>query len=302
MRGMFAISALAMCAAACQGEPVEESPGDSATTDSATTDSAATDTTTTDSGTTSGDSALTDSGKTDSTSFEGGVSPCPEGKLASPPMVYVPSMKYCIDQNEVTDAEYNLFLLESSKPAFPARLKFCESRTSYGATRFSTSFPATRVEWCHAYQYCRFAGKRLCGKHVALGGGGLRESDLTTPTVSQWSFACKGGDPGTDYPYGGSYDATKCAVGLSAAADTNDVKYKACTGGLAGLRHMSGNASEWEDACNDFDTLNATSSCRTRGGWYTLTDGSTLKCETTHSAAITTVKAEIGFRCCADVP
>lgn len=294
MRGMLAMMALAV--GACAGDPVADNAADSGEATDATDSAAADSSSAIDSG------SAVDTKNPDGSGFEGGVSPCPEGKLGSRPMLYVPSLKYCIDQSEITDAEYNLFLLESKKPAFPARLKFCESRTAYGATRFSTSLPATRVEWCHAYQYCLFAGKRLCGKHVSLGGGGLQESDGTAPAVSQWTYACKGGDPGTDYPYGATYDASKCAVGLSSAADTNDAKYAACAGGLEGARHMSGNAAEWEDACNDFDAPNATSACRTRGGWYSLTDPPTLKCETGHSASITTVKPEIGFRCCADVP
>ncbi len=301
------MAALTVCA--CTGDPVADSAADTSPANGdtmSTADSASADDSSTADGSSadtssSADSLTPDTGRADGSSFEGGVSPCPEGKLGSPPMIHIPSMKYCIDQNEITDAEYNLFLLETKKPAFPARLKFCESRTTYGDPRFSTSFPATRVEWCHAYQYCLFAGKRLCGKHVSLGAGGLPESDGTTPAVSQWTYACRGGDPGVDYPYGASYDGSKCAVGLATAADTNDAKYKACVS-AAGARHLSGNAAEWEDACNDFDAPNATSACRTRGGWYSLTEAPTLKCETSHSASITTVKPEIGFRCCADVP
>jgi formylglycine-generating enzyme required for sulfatase activity len=118
--------------------------------------------------------------------------------------------------------------------------------------------------------------------------------------VSQWSYACRGGDPGTAYPYGATYDATKCAEGLTAAADTTDPKYAGCTGGLPALRNMSGNAAEWEDACNESDAPTATASCRTRGGWYTGSGATNLQCEGNSSYAITGKLPTIGFRCCAD--
>ena len=62
------------------------------------------------------------------------------------------------------------------------------------------------VRWCHAYAYCKWAGKRLCGKH---GGGTYPWADSEASYNSQWSYACRGGIPGTQYPYGGGSAYTK---------------------------------------------------------------------------------------------
>lgn len=217
---------------------------------------------------------------------------CPKG------MIYLPAARYCIDATEVTDEAYNAFLKADPRLVAPQIPKFCEGRRAYSPLRFSTTFPAADVEWCHAYEYCKWAGKRLCGRR---GGGPLTDADGTSTAVSQWSYACKGGEPGTAYPYGADYVDQKCAITPKPlrSQTVDGSAYKDCVGGFPGLKHMSGNLAEWEDACSPGEP-SLTTVCRIRGGSY-QSDPAGGKCETDAGAVITTKAPTVGFRCCADL-
>lgn len=311
---------------ACRGESVDsvdagagqESGSDSGTDDATDIDTSAdadatADTTLSDSGSapdTSTDSMPADSAKADAV-IEAGVgdalvltpksqADCPIARGPKMAFLAAPS-PYCIDETEVTNAQINVFLAASDKPTAPVIPAYCVGKLSLSAP-YSTSHPAVWVRWCHAYAYCKWAGKRLCGKH---GGGTYAWADSEASYNSQWSYACRGGIPGTQYPYGGGSAYTKdvCVGGeptFTAVVPVDDPLYSGCHGAgeFATLMHMAGNAREWEDSCDNTGPIDEFTSCRTRGGAWSspyneVNCGSALR-------NITNADSTVGFRCCYD--
>jgi formylglycine-generating enzyme len=208
------------------------------------------------------------------------------------------SQKYWVDATEVTNGQYNDFLnaqvtlqSDSKSPAF------CAWNDSYGTPNVSDSAnqPVSRVDWCDAYAYCAWAGKRLCGK---IGGGVVPQADVANKDVDQWYLACRG-KADTAYPYGDGYVGVACNGADMSVGGTVPVATDAdCEGGFPGLFDMSGNVAEWEDSCTGSSGANDT--CRVRGGSYTAASDK-LTCDFTPTVLRSVATAKnIGFRCCAD--
>ncbi|MDI1443684.1 SUMF1/EgtB/PvdO family nonheme iron enzyme [Polyangium sp. 6x1] len=230
----------------------------------------------------------------------GGEIVCPEVPN-TPGMVAMPAAfgKYCIDSTEVTNAQYATWLpLVDLSPVKQA--PECEFNTTFvpadGVTPPADDRPVALIDWCDAAAFCKWHGKRLCGK---IGGGPVPYGDINNAAVSQWYAACSKGD-NFAYPYGIAYAADHCngqdrMLGASVPVGS----LAGCVGGLPGLLDMSGNLWEWEDACDGATGENDT--CRRRGGGYAslATD---LDCPTAGGEARGVANATTGFRCCADVP
>lgn len=189
-----------------------------------------------------------------STDTDGGVEAgiaCPQGK-PGPPLVA--AERFCIDRTEVSSAQYAAFLAaDKSALSLPPE---CTTGTDYDAALPAPSpdHPVL-VEWCAAYAYCQWAGKRLCG---AFDGGAVLAT-ITPPDPildrhqSEWLWACESGEHGYAYPYGNDYEPDACAplqtrspgeapsyYGLTSVGTHPD-----CVGGYPDLLDMSGNAIEW---------------------------------------------------------
>src|SRR6185437_7737843 len=136
------------------------------------------------------------------------------GMVSSPPLLMVtvtsPSgVSYRIDNTEVTQASYSLFL--ASHPQPDPSSSACSWKTTFEpgkepsqtlgvdgrcAKKQATFFdpptkgsdPVVCVDWCDAQAYCAWAGKRLCG---AIGGGPA--TTYGDPNESQWYNACSNG-------------------------------------------------------------------------------------------------------------
>ena len=67
-----------------------------------------------------------------------------------------------------------------------------------------------------------------------------------------------------------------------------------CQGGYPGLFDMSGNAAEWEDACDDF------AGCRVRGGGFSDKKAQDLACAADRVELRMFKADDVGFRCCSD--
>jgi formylglycine-generating enzyme required for sulfatase activity len=210
---------------------------------------------------------------------------CPNA-LAPPELVNVG--EFCIDTTEVS---ITLFMEFVNADAGAPPVQGCEWKTVYSDAGSLSDRPAF-VDWCDAWGYCHWAGKRLCG---AIDGGKLGTGPAADdPTKSQWTYACTGGDPNHAYPYGDTFDPSVCAP---ATPNTPDLVYtQTCQGAFPGVFHMSGNAAEWIDSC---DSQARDANCLVRGGSYLSTNKDQLACHGGPGAKRDQIPRATGFRCCA---
>jgi sulfatase modifying factor 1 len=215
---------------------------------------------------------------------------CPRGMV---PVELPGQSLYCIDATEVTQEAYSAFL--AAAPPDVDQLPECDWNSSFspqGGMLGPGDLPVRGVDWCDAYAYCAWAGKRLCGR---IGGGSTPNVGFDDPTQSQWYAACSAGGV-QEYPYGPDEIGGVCADGFLGESDP--VKANACcVGGVPGLYDMVGNVLEWEDSCKG--TNGANDECRVRGGNIPFGGGS---CDSSDSVDrdgdLFGIGAGIGFRCC----
>ncbi|MBL8743487.1 MAG: SUMF1/EgtB/PvdO family nonheme iron enzyme, partial [Myxococcales bacterium] len=161
--------------------------------------------------------------------------------------------------------------------------------------------PITCVDWCDAAAFCRWAGKRMCGRK---GGGTVPEEEADDPTKSEWYAACSA-DGANDFPYGSTWDENACNT-MGNGGDVLSVKvFPDCEGGFPDLFDMVGNVEEWEDGC-DLSADSAKDNCFLRGGAFwcdNVTPGSDCsKCAVTlgRKPDRDWFSHDWGFRCCRD--
>jgi formylglycine-generating enzyme required for sulfatase activity len=235
------------------------------------------------------------------------------GALHGPKMIVVPSLNpagnYCIDSTEVTEAQYQEFL--NANVATSTQPSFCSANTSFypdlaqpGCSTHpfdpvkSGALPVGCVDWCDAYAFCRWAGKRMCGE-ISHDGGAIAPALINTAANDQWFSACSA-EAARTYPYGNAYDASVCnGKDLSNGNLVDAGSLAKCVGGYAGIFDMSGNVAEWEDACGDAATDGAVS-CMARGGSVTELPGN-LVCMQAQTLDRATASYNYGIRCCADL-
>lgn len=221
---------------------------------------------------------------------------CPTG-LQGPSMVRVDD--FCIDATEVTSAQYAKFVASKNGDA-SGQPAVCSWNGSYVPAASCTSLatadgaPVACVDWCDAFAYCAWAGKRLCGR---IGGGPNTAALASAADSDQWYRACSHAGE-HKYPYGDTYAAQACndaARGTNAPVAVGTSPN--CEGGYAGLFDMSGNVVEWTDNCKG--STGATDGCQIRGGAYDDDGTSTfLECATASGNSRQSVDPTKGFRCC----
>jgi formylglycine-generating enzyme required for sulfatase activity len=243
-----------------------------------------------------------------------GCGACP---IVETVVVTAPAGTFSIDKYEVDNASYNLFL--AAGPSFGLAPPECADNTSYepgvitplGYTsteltdaqticdawnRFDREDerPVGCVDWCDAYAFCAWAGKRLCGDIA----GGDYVVDAPGPhadaAVSEWFAACTG-PSATAFPYGATYDDTVCSDDNGGPEPVG--AYPQCEGGYPGIFDMSGNMAEWENACSDYNNPDWDQNCLLRGGtWYQT--GAEAQCDAYRDVPRYNMADSIGFRCC----
>jgi formylglycine-generating enzyme len=201
---------------------------------------------------------------------------------------------FSIDPTEVTRAAYAAFLATNPHPPesgdadcglatayYPD--KECLAKTEVCQGTSCDSHPQVCVKWCAAAAYCAWAGKRLCG-----GVGGKFVETFSPDADHEWYLACTGASS-QSYPYGDTYQKTACNTEGTTTTPAGSIA--TCAGGAPGLFDMSGNVSEWENACQG-------SQCGARGGGYGSLSSS--RCGDTFPFERYQGYPNVGLRCCDD--
>lgn len=248
---------------------------------------------------------------------------CQQG-LAGPALVRLPAPDgsfYCMDERETTVAEYTAFMNEATaqpktQPAecdwndsfVPQTYEEGESPTgcaqaSWSNLKANPGFAMGCVDFCDAFAYCKWAGKRLCS---AVGGDGskLLTTDLATGTsiatsvAGEWFGACSQGGQ-SKYAYGDTRDPSKCvetekfkALGNASLDVTNSPS--TCHGTVepySSIRDMHGSVAEWQNVCRNQNCVVSGSS---------VADQDPLGCEEFGLFARPNENPFVGIRCCAD--
>ncbi|MEM1034662.1 MAG: SUMF1/EgtB/PvdO family nonheme iron enzyme, partial [Myxococcota bacterium] len=236
-------------------------------------------------------------------SCSGGQCACPSG------MEVVPALNggaYCVDETEVTYLQYEAFF--AANPVVGQQIPQCTWNTTYtpannwpaAADAEAKRFAVRGVNWCQAYAYCAWAGKRMCG---STSGGAQPFLDFDQ-TSSQWYNACSAVGVNV-YPYGAAYDGNRCqddGVGpwrvLNTSNNAPSMINASCNGGSPNLFDMSGNLREWEDSCDG--NTDETDFCRVRGGSYEQNAQGQLRCDANQTLRRDQAPPDVGFRCCLD--
>lgn len=208
-----------------------------------------------------------------------------------------------VDPYETTQGEYLAFI-QTNPPTSgqPAQCAFNSSYTPQSAEWNPVGTPqrpVSGVDWCDAYAYCKYKGRRLCGK---IGGGDLAVNEQNDFLKDQWYAACSSNGQFV-YPYGASYAAGKCRD------DVTDGGGSANVGAMTGCRSpldsgaptydMSGNIYEFTGTCDNQGDGGAGDFCSVRGGSHAnvAADGQ-LKCNIVGGVCRGCYQDVIGFRCC----
>jgi formylglycine-generating enzyme required for sulfatase activity len=229
--------------------------------------------------------------------------PCPSGGATA--MLRVPTNQgsFCIDVTETTGAQYTQFLqsLEGGAGTLPPECSRAPSHQPDGGVKGDQT-PVANVNWCDAYAYCAWAGKRLCGQ---IGGTG-NVSAWTSATDDEWYAACSHSGLNR-FPYGAAFESQACNGHAHGLLHTVPIaSMPACVGGYDGLFDMSGNVWEWEASCTT-SSDGLIDPCRARGGGW-ISDSANLSCVGDSSAQLnfdggltrSAVYPFLGIRCCAD--
>jgi formylglycine-generating enzyme required for sulfatase activity len=187
---------------------------------------------------------------------------------------------FFIDRNEVTNEEYQRFILGANRraPAHWAGGKIPEGQMK---------FPVVKVSWSDATAYAQWSKKRL-------------------PTEAEWEFAARGTD-GRLYPWGNEWKPDYANAGQGKTGRLFDAGRYASGASPFGALDMCGNVWEW--TANEYKdypgrktaSAHAGSGLKViRGGAY---DEDLKNATTTYRGAVSPDRGydKTGFRCARDV-
>jgi formylglycine-generating enzyme len=226
---------------------------------------------------------------------------CPSGRGPSMSLV---EQDFCVDNTEVTKAQYDEFLATAPTVDTSGRCTFNTSYEIRDYVRIATTNPAQAVagvDWCDARDFCTWAGKRLCGR---IGGGGLAYDEHAS-AQAQWYSACSRGGA-QRFVYGDTaraschLDDLDNATGNQAPVAT----YPECVLAGTNVYDLLGNVQEWTDACETTGASAGEDRCKVVGGvWYF--GSSYVDCGFADPSGGAGIRRDVaekhtGFRCCAD--
>jgi formylglycine-generating enzyme len=257
-----------------------------------------------------GTSGTAGSGGASGSAGSAGTAGCP-ASLAGPRLVAVGGV--CIDSTEVTNAHYAQFLAAnggdtSGQNAVCSLNQTYEPSAYWPAPTSEAGLPVVQVDWCDAYAYCKWVGKRLCGR---IGGGANASADYANSDRSQWFRVCSNGGRNA-YPYGGTYRSAACngfngpngcdhdtGVPSGTCTLTPVGSYAQCQGAapFSSVFDLSGNVIEWEDSCAPSGE-GGEDNCRIRGGSVFARSESDMRCDADYVNPRSSAGPALGFRCC----
>jgi formylglycine-generating enzyme required for sulfatase activity len=155
-----------------------------------------------------------------------------EGLLCAVPTFYL--AKY-----PVTYAQYEIFV---SDKGYDIRKYWTDAGWAWKGDKTQPVFwkdrewhiddhPINGVTWYESYAFTRWLSART-------------NIPITLPSEAQWQRAAQG-DDGREYPWGNSFDITRCNTSASAIGKTTPVAYYPNGASAFGVLDMSGNVWEW---------------------------------------------------------
>jgi sulfatase modifying factor 1 len=236
---------------------------------------------------------------------------CPSGRGPAMVKADLGSVPFCIDATEVQNVHYAAFLAATADTGGqPSACNWNSSYVPVSSDGYAWPFaadtgqkPVVNVDWCDARAFCKWAGKRLCGK---IGGGSLANVAATASfTGGQWVNACTRNGQRT-YPYGQTYNVQACNTAATVEKAPSIEKAgtrPTCEGGYTGLFDMSGNVEEWVDGCDKnsggSDLCASAGASAFLGG---LAPDEITCADSVYGTPRNTAYVMLGFRCCADLP
>ena len=257
---------------------------------------------------------------------------CPKNTSGAK-MVLIPvedGTPFCIDNREAVYGEYKQFLAAKGSD-FSGQPAECEWNNDYGPASIvyewacpdcapidygppidaADPYRAVQgLDFCDAWAYCAWSGKRLCGLQGAERGkvttvdfgidantGAMSDKAVINGLNNEWFNVCTQGGT-TKYPYGDTkkpgacVDATKLAAEGDSSRSLEDLSCSECRGATPPydrVYNMSGNVPVWLNICFPFI-------CASIGG---RDRNDVLSCDATGGTNALTDLYQ-GVRCCAD--
>ena len=200
----------------------------------------------------------------------------------------------CIDATKVTVLDYDAF--RTAMRSAPPPPKPCDWLTSFEPPDFakqltSPNLPVVNVNWCQAFHYCAWAGKRLCGD-VRGGAVAYDDAGMSDPKTNQWLRACTH-EGERKFPWGNDSKGTACPESPLVPVGSRPF----CEGGYPGLFDMIGNGDEWVDGCDPAGRrgLPEEDDCPIVNAAVVRNEG---KCSDYRYVGRYQADGYIGFRCC----
>jgi hypothetical protein len=199
---------------------------------------------------------------------------CPYGK--GPVMAEIPNTlwdagTFCIDTTEVSEAQYDAFLKDiggGKGDAGPQTLNFCavnnldytpglpsvqDGTYVYDPVK-NPNLPVRGVDWCDAYAYCRWAGKRLCERYDKTPAPDGTK-DAGTWRMFETNITCSQNNLLQKYAYGQTYQAGVCPPSTLVDASYPPIGTTQCHGTAkpySDVYDTSGSVAEWYGSCSNF--------------------------------------------------
>jgi formylglycine-generating enzyme required for sulfatase activity len=133
---------------------------------------------------------------------------------------------YQISRVPITNAQYALFVKAARPPRIPDHWE------GPYAPKGRESHPVVGVSWDEALAYCEWLGK-VTGKLITL------------PSEAEWEKAARGDKDQRTYPWGETFEATRCNTRELGLGDTTPVGIFLEGASPYGLLDLSGNVWEW---------------------------------------------------------